>query len=375
MATQTATHTHVADELPPPEPQHNTDPSVAALKGMFPDFDDTLLESVLASVDHNQDAAVDLLLGMSDPSYVSTQQPPQPQPTSLELDEALARQLQLEDDRNARGQQQPPRATGQSWPRRPSDDGQVPYAARTGQPHNNALPGAGPAPDFNEIKETFNQIAESGKRTFSSIFSKVKAKINELDTNRTGQAPPTHPPPSWGGPSNYDNQGGSAATAPSYLAENGGRMDRHSASQYYGSQYADGWQRVGGGRGGVASQGVPPPVTTSPPPTQPPAISGYDVSDIAEPAPAHAPPAQTQPPPVLTSMPEPSIAPAAAPSTETPRPPTTQSGSPLDATKFGLLPKRPVSLLSPQVSAQRPKDDDEDEDELDYVENPFEEKK
>jgi hypothetical protein len=93
-------------------------------------------ESVLASVDYNEDAALDILLGMSDPSYVSSQQHhPAPQPSSVELDEALARQLQLEDDRQAAGHSGhvPPRASGQSWPRRSADDRdvEVPYATRT----------------------------------------------------------------------------------------------------------------------------------------------------------------------------------------------------------------------------------------------------
>ena len=72
--------THAA---PPPEahgPQvHDAratepvNPAIAPLKAMFPDFDDAVLQSVLDSVNGNHDAAVDLLLGMSDPSYVSTQ--------------------------------------------------------------------------------------------------------------------------------------------------------------------------------------------------------------------------------------------------------------------------------------------------------------
>jgi hypothetical protein len=42
--------------------------------------------------------------------------------------------------------------------------------------------------------------------------------------------------------------------------------------------------------------------------------------------------------------------------------------------KIGLLPKRPVSLLSSdRPSAHKPRDDD-DTDELEYVENPFEQK-
>lgn len=43
------------------------------------------------------------------------------------------------------------------------------------------------------------------------------------------------------------------------------------------------------------------------------------------------------------------------------------------AAKIGLLPKRPVSLLNTNTPpATRPSDED---DELEYVENPFEERK
>lgn len=83
--TDMATTTHLLDEQddvfdqPPaaaaPTQQHEqppANPAVALLKSMFPDFDDMVLQSVLDSVNGNQDAAVDVLLGMSDPSYVST---------------------------------------------------------------------------------------------------------------------------------------------------------------------------------------------------------------------------------------------------------------------------------------------------------------
>ena len=43
-----------------------------ALQGMFPDFDYAVLQSVLESVGGDQDKAIDILLGMSDPSYSST---------------------------------------------------------------------------------------------------------------------------------------------------------------------------------------------------------------------------------------------------------------------------------------------------------------
>ena len=92
--TTMATTTHILDEqddmlaqpqaptMPTPaqtaseHEEHNepANPAVALLKGMFPDFDDAVLQSVLESVNWNQDAAIDVLLGMSDPSYVSTHQ-------------------------------------------------------------------------------------------------------------------------------------------------------------------------------------------------------------------------------------------------------------------------------------------------------------
>lgn len=133
--------------------EETTDPAIAPLKAMFPDFDDTVLyvtftqyslrhglilintrsHSVLESVNGSQDAAVDILLGMSDPTYVSTHHETPSQPAvanpSLDLDEQLARQLMLEDQRQEeeRAQRRP---SGQSWPRRNSGQGQEPYQTR-----------------------------------------------------------------------------------------------------------------------------------------------------------------------------------------------------------------------------------------------------
>jgi hypothetical protein len=68
-------------------------------------------------------------------------------------------------------------------------------------------------------------------------------------------------------------------------------MDRHAASQYYGSTPGrnvpatdDGWTRVGSARGEATTYQPPPvapPATTSPPPAQPPTVPaplrGYDL--------------------------------------------------------------------------------------------------
>jgi hypothetical protein len=72
-STPPAASTPNADGNPPPAQETPADPQVATLLGMFPDFDISLLQSVLESVAGDQDRAVDVLLGMSDPSYTSTE--------------------------------------------------------------------------------------------------------------------------------------------------------------------------------------------------------------------------------------------------------------------------------------------------------------
>jgi CUE domain len=76
--TATLEHPQTSPNVPSVNGGHNRseapeDPKVAALLSMFPDFDTSLLQSVLESVAGDQDRAVDVLLGMSDPSYTSTE--------------------------------------------------------------------------------------------------------------------------------------------------------------------------------------------------------------------------------------------------------------------------------------------------------------
>ena len=48
-----------------------TDPRIASLAAMFPDFDLTILSDVLDTCNGDQDRAIEILLGMNDPSYNS----------------------------------------------------------------------------------------------------------------------------------------------------------------------------------------------------------------------------------------------------------------------------------------------------------------
>ncbi|OJT11686.1 hypothetical protein TRAPUB_11791 [Trametes pubescens] len=321
--------------------EEQVSPQAAALRAMFPDFDVAVLQSVLDSVNGDQERAIDLLLGMSDPDYVSTQPAHQPEQPSVDLDEQLARQLMLEDQREQQ------HASGNSWPRRDQTD--VPYQARQAPGGRTGVPPAEGRNDLQELQRTMGQIAESGKRTFSSIVSKVKAKINEYEATRnTGQAATTSTAPQWG------------PAAPS------GQLDRHSASQaaYQQQYYA-----------GEPSPVVDQPISLNGPSTTTRGpVQGYDLD---------APPAQRSAPPVAAPTPTlptaptagASLSPAASPrpSGDVPRPPTTTSGSPVNAAKIGLLPKRPVSLLN--ANAPPPTRPSDEEDELEYVENPFEERK
>ncbi|TBU47317.1 hypothetical protein BD309DRAFT_988189 [Dichomitus squalens] len=304
--------------------EERVSPQVESLRAMFPDFDVTVLQSVLDSVNNDQERALDVLLGMSDPEYVSTTEPVQHVQPSLDLDEQLARQLMLEDQQ----QQQQRQASGQSWPRR--SEGDVPYQARR-------QPGSPPAPNnggeqsdqFQELQRTMGQIAESGKRTFSSIVSRVKAKINEYEQSRSSSA---SAPPQWG----------SAPPA---------NLDRHTASEAYQQQYF--------------GSAVPAQPTRSAV-HDPADLHGYDPPAISLPIPTTA----TQQSTTGLGL---SASPSTPPSSDIPRPPPTSSGSPVNPAKIGLLPKRPVSLLNTNSPpATRPSDEDDD---LEYVENPFEEHK
>ncbi|KAJ6503163.1 hypothetical protein C8R47DRAFT_1249360 [Mycena vitilis] len=134
-------HTHIYPAAPPRERELVADPRLSVLRAMFPDFDDSLLQSVLDSVQGNTDRAIDALLGMSE-QPPAQQQAPQ---TQEDLDEQLARTLMLEDERQEHvwGVQQQPQQ-GQ----RPQAPGQESTAA--GQDKDT----------MQEFQEQFNKFAE-----------------------------------------------------------------------------------------------------------------------------------------------------------------------------------------------------------------------
>ncbi|TFK44281.1 hypothetical protein BDQ12DRAFT_730355 [Crucibulum laeve] len=315
-----------ADQHRPQETEAPGDPRLAALRAMFPDYDDTILQSVLESVGGNQDRAIDALLGMSDPDYRSEAQPEEPQAQAMsqtELDEQLARRLMLEEQQEQQRQwevqQQPQQRPPQFMPHR-----------RDSRPQAQQQQSQG-GDTMAEFQEQFTKIAETGKKTFGNIFSKVKAKIQEFDQSRPGQSSSTGTQPTWGG--NGSNTSGQQGY---YAPPQGNYQPTAQQPAFYDPNTP------------VSSPGIPPaPQPRTAAPTE---VQGYDVTpDPVASAPTDA---------------------AANASAGTPRPPQTTTGTPIDGGKLGLLPKRPVSLMrDPQQPQRKPSEDD---DGLEYTENPFE---
>ncbi|KAF8629871.1 hypothetical protein AX15_003230 [Amanita polypyramis BW_CC] len=292
------------------------DPQVAALRAIFPDYDDSLLQSVLQSVAWDQGRAIDVLLGMSDPQYKT--EPPndrggQAAPSQLDLDEQLARRLMLEEQEQ------------HTLPYRPYG-GSTRHSIRA-QQQQPPQDGHAERDTMSELQGHISRFAETGKKTFDSLFSRVKAKIQEYD--RPNKDPEASSVPSWGG-------------APSSSSEQWTRNGTTRQPSYYDPN---------------------PPVAavtlSSPPSAGKTAVQGYDVE--IERGTGTAEPSRTEPTPGVASHRTSTSA----------RPVTT-----IDGGKLGLLPKRPVSLLKPP---EKPSDQEpvqqhfpEDDNDLEYAENPFE---
>jgi len=355
--------------LPQRPPEDGVDPRIASLHAMFPDFDDSLLLSVLQSVNGDQDQAIDTLLGMSDPDYISQPQPPQEQqqPTQTELDEQLARRLMLEEEQAAQQQWHPPQqsqGTQSYQSRRSTTRGSGDEAGR----YESTLQGGNvPQRDtMAEFQDGFNKIAETGKKTFSSIVSKVKAKMQEYDQGPSRQ----DTQPTWGQPSQASWSGGQSPTNTSLQPQY--QSPYHDPNTQYQESYYDpnppAESRILGSGyvvqspprsiGGNSNPNLVPNTThVAPNSTTKPASTGSSTYTL--------PTTGTSPPPEFAQR-----------SYDAPRPPSTGAGTPsgIDPIKLGLLPKRPVSLLREQhPSAQQSRRDDSD-DELEYTENPFEER-
>ncbi|KAG1725402.1 uncharacterized protein EDB91DRAFT_1062246 [Suillus paluster] len=328
--------------LPQRPSDNNVDPRIASLRAMFPDFDDSLLSSVLQSANGDQDLAIDTLLGMSDPDYVSQPlaPPEQREPTQTDLDEQLARRLMLEEEQAAQQQWRPSQQDQghQSYqPRRSTSTSRGGWGGagdETGRYDSTAQGGNPPQRDtMADFQDGFNKIAETGKKTFSSIVSKVKAKMQEFDQ---GQGPPRQDTqPTWGQASQPSWSGGQPHTSSQIQYQPSYHDPNPQPQEPYYDPNPPGDSRIYGSGPTYAGSSMYNPPTTG---------------------------MGTSPPPELARR-----------SGDIPRPPSTGVGTPsgIDPAKLGLLPKRPVSLLREQPP---PSHRDDSDDELEYTENPFEDR-
>ncbi|EAU91064.2 hypothetical protein CC1G_03232 [Coprinopsis cinerea okayama7 len=317
---------------PSPDTTENvtTDPAIAELKAMFPDYDDIILQSVLESANGNQAAAIEILLGMSDPNYKSEAPPPQAAMSQTELDEQLARRLMLEEQQQL--QWSPNAAPGLGPQRRNSRYGQPQVGSPAVAPHS-AGATSGDKDTMAELQEQFTKVAEAGKKTFGNIFTKVKAKIQEFE------------------------RGGLVVKVGFWSIDTQTPYAQYHGSGAHGQQQAASYYDPNSPITLSSSQATPPQGTPAP------AVQGYDAT-----------PSAASPPPAAARAASPPVTQTATPSAST-VPPPNPAAVPLDGGKLGLLPKRPVSLIRDPPSGQQQKRADDSDDDLEYAENPFEDQK
>ncbi|KAH7339909.1 hypothetical protein B0J17DRAFT_657288 [Rhizoctonia solani] len=374
-----------------------SDPAIASLHAMFPDFDLLVLQSVLEATGGDKDQAVDSLLAMSDPEYAQSQAQnapaaPAPAPglgarvnpqgrqlTQTELDEEFARRLMLEEEQQANaGGWQPNNQYGQSVPyqqyqSRRSGEYQRPPGAGAGagfgemtgglqQQFRNFVGGASartaPAGSTQGgagagYQEQFNKIADTGKKTLNTIFNKVKQKMEEFDNRNPPDTQNMNRPQQSGHWSNWQGPPAPAQQqqVPTYAQSPApGQYPRPAQSPPATTQH-----------GALNNNPYHIPETTS-----------TNANTGASTLPTSSGRWQYQPeqPETLPNPPAHTI----APSTEEPR-------ISVDAARLGLLPKRPVSLMDvnantraaqPQPQPQQVNHaHDSDNDSLEYVERPM----
>ncbi|KAG9051391.1 hypothetical protein FS837_008488 [Tulasnella sp. UAMH 9824] len=381
------------------EDEPELDPKVAGLQAMFPTFDAGVLQSILEVSGGDEDQAIETLLSMSDPEY----KPPaaaQQHNDQTDLDEQLAHRLHLEEQARAdyearHGASRPipaavRRNTGQHNEGGPTggvDVGAIGAQVKgffTGAAAKVSGTGFGRGGGGNvqqqgavggpsnvntaEIGRQFNEFAETGKKHFNTLMTKVKAKMQEYDIPAPGQS---------GGP----HQGSNVAQSAGY-------------GTYGQGDYAFGNQAAYGSQSNQRPQqqwhaqpvGIQPQPAIHTPPTQP-AINPPPTQQQQQPAVGYTvdPPTPVVPskdalPPTGAStsgsVPATSVAlgvnqpgmpqRSSFDQTDAPRPT-------FDTSRLGLKPKRPVSLVGNNATvledstASKGKNKVDDDDDIEYV--------
>ncbi|KAF8598828.1 hypothetical protein BDV93DRAFT_512210 [Ceratobasidium sp. AG-I] len=398
--------TPVAPQPIPPQPQApvldanadtlESDPAIASLHAMFPSFDLMVIQSILEATGGDKDQAVDSLLSMSDPDYTPSHQQAAPgggapnqtrPPTQTELDEEFARRLMLEEEEQARGGAWPPNEQqnnpySQSVPyqqyqsrrsgeyQRPSGEYQRPAGTGQGagggigeiagdlqQQFRSFIGGAGGSGRRTAgtqgqgqvqgqgaggagYQDQFNKIADTGKKTLNSIFNKVKQKMEEFDGRNPSDTQNMNQPPQSGHWSNW--QGPPAQGSTHNQTQQQQQVPTYASSPAPAQQYAP--------------PSHPPPSTAQHGalnnnpyaiPEGPPAQTGANANTAALPASSgrwHYQPEESSAPAAAA----PALAPSATAATGAEEPRRS-----IDATRLGLLPKRPVSLMDVNANTRQ----------------------
>ncbi|KAF8322219.1 hypothetical protein DL93DRAFT_2072093 [Clavulina sp. PMI_390] len=347
-APQPTAATPITSPAPPSQPETPVDPQIASLAAIFPTFDHELMKDILNQCNGNEEQAIDVLLGMTDPSHVPSAPVSNQSQAQTDLDAQLAERLMLEEEDAAAREYEAYSSHGRGRQQQQGQRTDVPYMPRQRAPRrssegarNDPLQdqfrdfisprqdgdrntsatspgggrGGGGGINTAELQEQFNKFADTGKKTFSNIMGKVRAKLAAIDQPASNsQQPPISAEQQAYAPWNQPQSAPVPASAPS----------------------------------------PPAPQTWSSP--APSSNGGYDI-----PAPRPMPYPSPAGEPASTPAPTSSLM---APST------SRQSTTPpaavgVDRSKLGLLPKRPVSMTSPRASAEIPRPSEPEEDEID----------
>ncbi|KAG8827194.1 hypothetical protein FRC19_005012 [Serendipita sp. 401] len=172
-ATQAAS---VTSALPATE----LSPDEVELQSIFPDLDSATIHDCYVLCNRNVERTVEFLLG-TDHNEISSQDtgPNRTAATQDDLDEQLARHLEQEELAAAASAWQT-RQTDRSLPHGGPVSNPQPASGHSGhQTQQQQQTGSG-IDDFN-LPEQITKLAETGKRTFNTIFNKVRDKIKEFD--------------------------------------------------------------------------------------------------------------------------------------------------------------------------------------------------
>ncbi|KAL8283625.1 hypothetical protein RQP46_005420 [Phenoliferia psychrophenolica] len=179
-----------ADAAEPAAPPAAPAPSPAALQlqALFPDTPLDIIEEVLRH-EGSLEASTTILLEMGDTSFK-----PPPPISQIDADAEMARMLEEEDraanyrtaniqaDSSPRGPlaYQPYRP--KSRPNSTGSGGGPGGASQQQQPQTTS---SAAKDELDQLAEGFSKLAEQGKKTLGSFFTKVKTQINALDSPGT----------------------------------------------------------------------------------------------------------------------------------------------------------------------------------------------